>query len=637
MAKLSVTVIAKNEADHIARALESVAWADERIVVDSQSTDDTVAIARRFTDRVVVREWPGYIEQKNYAASLASHDWILSLDADECVTPALADEIRAVLSGAPAAKAYRIPRVTWHLGRWIRTTDWYPDHQLRLYDRRSARWVGRYVHEAVSVDGPVGTLKGELQHFPYKDISEHLETINTYTTYAARQMRENGQRSGLLQIAGHPPLAFLRNYVAKGGIRDGAAGFIISTLNAYYVFLKYAKLWSLSRDPKPDSPKPEARSPKPMFSLHIDTARTWRGGQNQVLLTVNGLREIGDRTALVAHPDGELRRRAAEGLELIPIAPRTELDLSAAWRLSRVIKRLNPDVIHAHDPHGVAMASLALSIGSSPQALIASRRVDFHLKKNSFSRWKHRQVDCFIAASEAIRQMLVADGVPPEQTVTVHEGIDLDHVLAAPPVNVHETFWLPHHAPLVGNIAALVPHKGQRHLVEAAHLVVQEIPDARFVILGEGELREPLEHLVRDYHLEKHVLLPGFRTDVLGCLKGFDLFVMSSVTEGLGTSLLDAMACSKAVVASRVGGIPEVVDDGRTGLLVAPRDHHGMAAAIVRLLRDVKLRREMGEAGLARFRERFTVERMVAETAAVYRRVAGRPHGADTESRSASR
>jgi glycosyltransferase involved in cell wall biosynthesis len=373
-----------------------------------------------------------------------------------------------------------------------------------------------------------------------------------------------------------------------------------------------------------------------MFSLHIDTARTWRGGQNQVLLTVNGLRSIGHRAALVAHPDGELRQRVDEGLELIPIAPRTEMDLSAAWRLARVVKRLQPDVIHAHDPHGVAMASLALSLGSGSApsgrapALVASRRVDFHLKGNSFSRWKHRQVDCFIAASNAIRAMLVSDGVPESHVVTVHEGIDIEHVLAAPPVNVHETFFLPHHAPIVGNVGALVPHKGQRHLIEAAHLVVQQVPDTRFVILGEGELREHLERLVREHHLEKHVLLPGFRIDVLGCIKGFDLFVMSSVTEGLGTSLLDAMACSKAIVATQAGGIPEVVDDGVTGLLVAPRDHHGLAAAIVRLIKDASDRQRMAEAGFERVSARFTLERMVAETANVYARVAGTPHAADT-------
>lgn len=374
-----------------------------------------------------------------------------------------------------------------------------------------------------------------------------------------------------------------------------------------------------------------------MFSLHIDTARTWRGGQNQVLLTVNGLRAMGHRAALVAHPDGELLRRAAEGLDLIPIAPRTEMDLTAGWRLSRVVRRLNPDIIHAHDAHGVALAALALSLGSASAkrgrapAVVVSRRVDFHLRGNSFSRWKHRQVDCFIAASEAIRRMLVADGVPADRTITVHEGIDVDRVIAAPAVKVHEAFWLPRHAPVVGNVAALVPHKGQRHLIEAAHLVVQEIPDARFVILGEGELREQLERHVREHHLEKHVLLPGFRTDVLGCMKGFDLFAMSSVTEGLGTSLLDAMACSRAIVATRAGGIPEVVEDGVTGVLVPSRDHTEMARAIVRLLKDEPLRRRMGEAGLARVRERFTVDRMVAETAAAYERVAGKPHAADIE------
>ena len=370
-----------------------------------------------------------------------------------------------------------------------------------------------------------------------------------------------------------------------------------------------------------------------MFSIHIDTAQTWRGGQNQVLLTVNGLRAIGHRTILVAHPNGELRKRAAEGLELVPIASRSEIDLGAAWRLSRVIRRLAPDVVHAHDAHAAAMAALAVPMAGSAArspALVVSRRVDFHLRRHSFSRWKHRQVDCFIAASEAIRRMLVADGVPPDRTVTVHEGIDVELVRSAPPVNVHEVCFLPHGAPVVGNVAALVPHKGQRHLVEAAHLVVRELPDARFVILGEGELREQLERQIRDYHLEKHVLLPGFRTDVLGCIKGFDLFAMSSVTEGLGTSLLDAMACSRAIVATRAGGIPEIVEDGRTGVLVEARDHAAMAREIVRLLRDHGLRRRMGEAGLARVSERFTVERMVAETAAVHERVAGTRRAADS-------
>jgi glycosyltransferase involved in cell wall biosynthesis len=245
--KLSVTVITRNEAHDIGAALESVAWADDIVVVDSLSTDDTAAIARQRGARVECREWPGYIEQKNHAASVAKHDWILSLDADERVTPELAREIRERLSTVPSEAAFRIPRVTWHLGRWVRTTDWYPDYQTRLYDRRTAAWTGKYVHEAVTVRGATGQLRGELQHYAYRDIADHLETINRYTSLAARQMHEAGRRAGLLQLAGHPPLAFLRNYVARGGIREGAAGFVISSMNAYYVFLKFAKLWELQR------------------------------------------------------------------------------------------------------------------------------------------------------------------------------------------------------------------------------------------------------------------------------------------------------------------------------------------------------------------------------------------------------
>ena len=359
------------------------------------------------------------------------------------------------------------------------------------------------------------------------------------------------------------------------------------------------------------------------FSLHVDTARSWRGGQNQVLLTVLGLRAAGHRAVMVAHPSGELRQRAQEGLDLVPLAPRAEMDLAAAWRLSRVVRQLRPDIVHAHDPHGVAMAALALSMSTQPRKprLVASRRVDFHLARNALSRWKYRQVDCFVCASEAIRRMLVQDGIAEAKTVTVHEGIDPGSIDAAPRADLHQDLWLPRHAPIVGNVAALVAHKGQRHLIEAAADVVRREPDARFVIAGEGELRGALEQQIRHLHLDKHVLLAGFRPDILSVHKAFDVFVMSSVTEGLGTSLLDAMAAEKPVVATRVGGIPEVVIDGETGLLVPPRDHTAMAGAIAGLLADPRLRQRMGAAGLARVRQHFSVDVMIGKTLEVYRKL----------------
>jgi glycosyltransferase involved in cell wall biosynthesis len=369
-----------------------------------------------------------------------------------------------------------------------------------------------------------------------------------------------------------------------------------------------------------------------MLTVQIDTGRAWRGGQNQVMLMARGLRARGHRVVVVAHPDGELRRRLGDGDDLVPLGPRTEVDLPSAWRLSRVLRDLSPAIVHAHDSHAVAMAAAALSFGApTPRPpLVFARRVDFRLRGNSFSKWKYRQVDAFVAASEAIRAMLVEDGIPADRVFTVHDGIDIERVDQAEALNVREEFWFPPHSFVIGNIAALVPHKGQRFLVEAAASVVHEAPEARFVILGEGELRQDLEQRVRRLHLGQHVVLAGFRPEVLGLLKGLDLFVMSSVTEGLGSALLDAMAAGKPIVATRAGGIPEVVVDGETGVLVAPRDSHDLAAAMLSLLRDPERRIRLARAGRARVVRQFSVDRMVEGTLGVYERLAGRSLAAGT-------
>jgi glycosyltransferase involved in cell wall biosynthesis len=361
-----------------------------------------------------------------------------------------------------------------------------------------------------------------------------------------------------------------------------------------------------------------------VFALHIDTARTWRGGQHQVLLTVLGLRALGHRAVLVAQPEGMLYRRASEGPDLVPLAPRNEVDLSSAWKLSRIIRQWRPPIVHAHDPHAVAMAGLALSF-SAPDPrphVVASRRVDFHLQGHSFSRWKYRQVDLFLAASEAIRHVLEHDGIEPNRIVVVHDGIDVGKIERLPALDVHAEYWLPHGVPVLVNVGALVGHKGQKFLVNAMPHVLAQVPDAHLVIFGEGELRAPLERQVKELHLEKHVLLPGFREDVLQLMKSANLFVMSSVTEGLGSTVLDAMAMRLAVVGTRAGGIPEAVMHGETGLLVPPAEPRELAGAIVRLLKDPVSRKRMGDAGHARVADHFGVGRMLEGTLGAYRRAA---------------
>jgi L-malate glycosyltransferase len=331
---------------------------------------------------------------------------------------------------------------------------------------------------------------------------------------------------------------------------------------------------------------------------------------------------MGHRAVLVAHGEGELYRRALEGADLVALAPRSEVDLSTAWKLSRIIRQYRPAIVHAHDPHAVSMAGLALSFAAPTPAprLVASRRVDFHLQKHSFSRWKYRQVDLFIAASRAIGDILVQDGIDSRQIVVVHDGIDVGKIGRLPALDMRVEFWLPHACPLLVSVGALVAHKGHRFLLDAMPEVIREVPDVHLVILGEGELRSSLERQVRELHLEKHVLLPGFRHDVLSLMKSADLFVMSSVTEGLGSTVLDAMAMKLPVVGTRAGGIPEAILHGQTGLLVPPGRAADLADAIVQLLKSPALRTRMGDAGLKHVATHFGVGQLLHGTLAAYRR-----------------
>jgi glycosyltransferase involved in cell wall biosynthesis len=257
------------------------------------------------------------------------------------------------------------------------------------------------------------------------------------------------------------------------------------------------------------------------------------------------------------------------------------------------------------------------SLRTSP-ALVASRRIEFSIGQNRLSKWKYQQVDGFIANSEAIRGRLLASAIPPTKTTVVHEGVDVDAIARLQAVDARPALGLPPDARIVGNIAALVPHKAQDDLIDAAAIVVRTVPEARFVICGDGESRRALEGQIRRRQLEHHVVLTGFRTDVLALLKNFDLFALSSVAEGMCTALVEAMAASKAAVATSVGGVPEVLADGETGFLVPPRHPEAMAARIIELLRDETLRSRMGRAALERARDAFTIDRMVDGTMAAY-------------------
>lgn len=239
--KISATIITLNEEDNIVRAIESLLCCDEIVVVDSGSTDRTCERAARLGARVVRHSWLGYAGQKNFAASLATHDWILSIDADEALSELLGGEICEIKLAEAECDAYDMPRLAQYLGRWIRHSGWYPDRKIRLYHRERAQWVGDLVHESVRTIGRVGHLDGNLLHYTCDSVSQHLRTLDRYTSLAAQERRRAGHQSSWWRLLADPPFTFLKSYVLQQGFRDGLPGVAIANFAALYVFLKHFK------------------------------------------------------------------------------------------------------------------------------------------------------------------------------------------------------------------------------------------------------------------------------------------------------------------------------------------------------------------------------------------------------------
>jgi glycosyltransferase involved in cell wall biosynthesis len=236
-----------NEADRIADCIRSADFANEWIVVDSHSTDGTREVARDNGARVIERDWEGWVEQKNFAIDQATHEWVLCLDADERVSPALRASISAALERDDGADGFEFARLNRYMGRWIRHCGWYPDRKLRLFRRDHGRFEGRNPHDRVRVKGRVERLDGDLLHDSYRSISDHLRTIDRYTTVAAEEKRARGEHAGLADLALRPFGKFFRMYILERGFLDGVPGFVVSITGSFYVFLKYAKLRSLER------------------------------------------------------------------------------------------------------------------------------------------------------------------------------------------------------------------------------------------------------------------------------------------------------------------------------------------------------------------------------------------------------
>jgi glycosyltransferase involved in cell wall biosynthesis len=245
---ISAVVICFNEEHGIERCLESLSFCDEIVVVDSLSTDSTASLAGRYTDRVISQEFLGYVKQKNFALERATHDWVVCLDADEALDDTLARAIQGAIPRADEeVSGYVLDRVTHFLGVWHDSGEWYPDPQLRVFRRSRGHWTGLDPHDRVEIEGRVDTLPGRLCHFNYRDLGDHIQTIDRFSAHLARAMHEEGVRFRLVDLLFRPPIRFLKGYFLRRGFRKGLPGFLVSVSTAYYVFMKYAKLWEIER------------------------------------------------------------------------------------------------------------------------------------------------------------------------------------------------------------------------------------------------------------------------------------------------------------------------------------------------------------------------------------------------------
>jgi len=365
-----------------------------------------------------------------------------------------------------------------------------------------------------------------------------------------------------------------------------------------------------------------------MVTVHVNTERTWRGGERQMCTLARGLQERGHVAHVVCRPNSPCEEGAKRmGLPAHPLKICGDLDLPAAWRLARLLDRLGAEIVHAHTARTHLVCALAARLAQRRPACIVHRRVDFSLHKMPLrlSGLKYRWgVDRYIAITAAVRDVMVRDGVPPGKISIVHSCADLsrfENVARRP--GLRAEWGVPADAPLVGAVGALVGHKAHADLLDAAALVLRQRPEAHFIILGEGPLRPALEAQARALGIQQRVYLPGERSDVPACLAEFDLFCMSSRMEGLGTAVLEAMAMRRPVASTDAGGLAEVVRDGENALVARAGDSAALAGCILRLLSDRALARRLAEAGRRTVEAEFSAGMMVERTLAVYREVLG--------------
>lgn len=359
--------------------------------------------------------------------------------------------------------------------------------------------------------------------------------------------------------------------------------------------------------------------------LHIDTERGWRGGQQQAAYLVKKMVEMGFHTAVVCKPRSKFHSFCQrEKIPHYPIAMRNELDFVSGFKIASLCRKFKFEILHLHSAHALSLGLWA-KLFYKRLKLIAVRRVVFPIKKNPISQFKYKNhhLERIVSISDGIKRVLIEDGVPENKIVTIKSGVDLGRFNSvSPPEDFRKSLKIPDGDILVGTIAAITGEKGYPNLIRAAKVVLGRAENVTFLAVGGGSDEEEVRNLAEKLNLGGKFIFAGFREDIGNFLKSFDIFVLASKMEGLGTSVLDAQTVGLPIVATTAGGIPEMIVDGRNGFLVPPEDEASLADAILRLIGDGRLRQKLGE-NAKREVKRFSIDKTIRDNIELYRKILG--------------
>ncbi len=609
MPELSVVIITYNEERNIGRCLESVKdIADDIVVVDSFSTDDTEKIARYYGARFITHPFEGHIEQKNWAITQAKYPHILSLDADEALSDGLKESIKKVKKDWKY-DGYYFNRLTNYCGKWIKHTSWYPARKLRLWDSRKGRWGGLNPHDRFYLEKGASRrfLAGDLLHYSYFSINEHIEQINKFSSIVAKAYYKAGKRATIFNIIFNPIWRMFRDYFIKLGFLDGFYGLVISVNSAHETFLKYIKLRDYYKE------RAAIAAERLCF---MNSVKSWGGGEKWHFDVASRLSKNGYDTFLITNRNSELYKSLQESplrAYQVIINNLSFLNPYKIWRLRRIFKKERVKTVIINLSADLKVGGIAAKL-AGVRNIIYRRGSAIPIRDTPLNRFLFKNVVTrVIANSEETKKTIVQrnnEMYDLDKIDVIYNGINLEDYKKA---QTYKLFQKKDNEIIIGNAGRLVRQKGHRLLIGIAEILQKKRLNFRILIAGEGKLENELKQLIKRKGLEDQVEFLGFVNDMQGFMNSLDLFVLSSLWEGFGYVIIEAMVCHKPVIGFGLSSNPEMIISDYNGYLIEPYNIHEFAEKIIKIARDPVLREKLGENARKFVEHKFTIDRTIEE------------------------